>query len=238
MTEVTIKTLPRAEAESTVLLLGLDDAVAVRAMGAAMALPCEVSGAAHLPPETAASFSLGAAMAGGRALTALRLEGVRPSVAHRRSVLQAAMKSLGEVAECDDVASRELWRAVRDVTAFASSRMGADRPIWRISTPPASGAALARAIFGGTACELAYDWAGGLVWVMMLHSVDADAALVRRVVAVHGGHATLVRAGAAARAAGDVFEPQQGGTAALTKRVKESFDPKRVLNPGRMWAGV
>jgi glycolate oxidase FAD binding subunit len=24
----------------------------------------------------------------------------------------------------------------------------------------------------------------------------------------------------------------------LTKRVKESFDPKGVLNPGRMWAGV
>jgi glycolate oxidase FAD binding subunit len=24
----------------------------------------------------------------------------------------------------------------------------------------------------------------------------------------------------------------------LTKRVKESFDPRGVLNPGRMWAGV
>ncbi|MGN6570879.1 MAG: FAD-linked oxidase C-terminal domain-containing protein [Pseudolabrys sp.] len=25
---------------------------------------------------------------------------------------------------------------------------------------------------------------------------------------------------------------------ALSRRVKESFDPKGVLNPGRMWAGV
>jgi glycolate oxidase FAD binding subunit len=40
------------------------------------------------------------------------------------------------------------------------------------------------------------------------------------------------------RAAIDVFEPQSAGLAALTKRVKESFDPNRVLNPGRMWAGV
>ena len=40
------------------------------------------------------------------------------------------------------------------------------------------------------------------------------------------------------RAAVDVFEPQHGALAALTKRVKESFDPKGVLNPGRMWAGV
>ncbi|MGB8525391.1 MAG: FAD-linked oxidase C-terminal domain-containing protein, partial [Rhodoplanes sp.] len=35
-----------------------------------------------------------------------------------------------------------------------------------------------------------------------------------------------------------VFEPQPGPLAALTKRVKESFDPSGVLNPGRMWAGV
>jgi glycolate oxidase FAD binding subunit len=53
-----------------------------------------------------------------------------------------------------------------------------------------------------------------------------------------GGHATLVRASAAVRASVEVFEPETGALAALTKRVKESFDPKGVLNPGRMWAGV
>jgi glycolate oxidase FAD binding subunit len=40
------------------------------------------------------------------------------------------------------------------------------------------------------------------------------------------------------RAALDVFAPEPAGLAALSKRVKESFDPKGVLNPGRMWAGV
>ena len=43
---------------------------------------------------------------------------------------------------------------------------------------------------------------------------------------------------AAVRAAVAVFEPQPGPLAALSKRVKESFDPNGVLNPGRMWAGV
>ena len=36
----------------------------------------------------------------------------------------------------------------------------------------------------------------------------------------------------------DVFAPQDAAVAALTRRVKESFDPKGVLNPGRMWAGT
>ena len=84
-----------------------------------------------------------------------------------------------------------------------------------------------------------YDWGGGLVWIAMPPSADdAGAALVRRAVAAVGGHATLIRAPVAVRAAVDVFEPQPAPLAAVTRRVKESFDPKGVLNPGRMWAGV
>ncbi|HYS48674.1 MAG TPA: glycolate oxidase subunit GlcE, partial [Xanthobacteraceae bacterium] len=67
---------------------------------------------------------------------------------------------------------------------------------------------------------------------------DAGARLVRRAVAASGGHATLVRAAPAVRAAVDVFEPQERGLAALTRRVKESFDPRGVLGPGRMYAGT
>jgi glycolate oxidase FAD binding subunit len=52
------------------------------------------------------------------------------------------------------------------------------------------------------------------------------------------GHALLVRADRAARASAHIFEPLDAGLAALTKRLKESFDPKGVLNPGRMYAGV
>ena len=58
--------------------------------------------------------------------------------------------------------------------------------------------------------------------------------------AVHPERSPLarIRAPAALRAAVDVFEPQAAAVAALTKRVKDNFDPKGVLNPGRMWAGV
>jgi glycolate oxidase FAD binding subunit len=48
----------------------------------------------------------------------------------------------------------------------------------------------------------------------------------------------LIRAPAAVRAAVDVFEPEAPMLSALTRRVREGFDPRGVLNPGRMWAGV
>jgi glycolate oxidase FAD binding subunit len=237
LTEVTVKTLPKPETEATVVMSGLDDATASRAMAAAMGSACEVSGAAHLPAATAARFAMGEAVAAGRALTALRLEGVAPSVAQRQAALLAQLRPLGETATIDDTVSRRLWVAIRDVAAFGASCTGAEQPLWRISTAPAKGHELAAQITSATAAEVLYDWAGGLIWVAT-PATDAAAAAVRAAVRAFGGHATLVRGPAALRAGLDVFEPQEAGLAALTKRVKESFDPRRVLNPGRMWAQV
>ena len=53
-----------------------------------------------------------------------------------------------------------------------------------------------------------------------------------------GGHATLIRAPDAIRASVAVFEPSEGALDALARRVKGSFDPKGILNPGRMQQGV
>ncbi|MGE0715596.1 MAG: 2-hydroxy-acid oxidase, partial [Alphaproteobacteria bacterium] len=49
-----------------------------------------------------------------------------------------------------------------------------------------------------------------------------------------GGHATLVRAPDAVRATVSPFHPQAPGLALLARRVKDQFDPRRILNPGRM----
>jgi glycolate oxidase FAD binding subunit len=238
MTDVTIKVLPAPETEETVLIRGLDPARALAAMTGAMGSSCDVSGAAHLPGGTAARIPVGEIAGAGGAVTALRLEGFLPSVAHRKDMLAALMKPFGDVATVAASVSHALWQAVRDVTPFAASREGGERPLWRLSTAPDRGAELGAMIARQAEAELLYDWAGGLIWLALEPSDDAGAALVRRALASTGGHATLIRAPAALRAAVDVFAPQDTAVAGLTKRVKESFDPRGVLNPGRMWAGV
>ncbi len=47
-----------------------------------------------------------------------------------------------------------------------------------------------------------------------------------------------IRAPTEVRAESTVFQPQAPALAALTRRVKEAFDPKGILNPGRMYRGV
>jgi glycolate oxidase FAD binding subunit len=238
LTDVTLKTLPKPETEETGLLRGLDSAGAVAAMTAAMASPCDVSGAAHLPQDVAA-LTPGAHVRGAAAaVTALRLEGFAASLPHRRSMLEAQLQSFGELAAIGPEASRQLWQAVRDVTPFALNSDGPERPLWRVSIAPGCGPEFAARIANQAEAQMLFDWAGGLVWLQLEASADAGAELVRRELAALGGHATLVRAHSSIRAAVDVFPRQDGALFALTKRVKESFDPRGALNPGRMWAGA
>ena len=212
LTEVTIKVLPTAKTEATLLLFGLSDARAGEAMVLAMNAPVEVSGAAHLPEATAAR----APLKGQMAVTALRLEGFAASVAARVETLAAALKGFGRAEVLDAEHSRQFWAQVREVEAFHRDR----RSLWRISVPPAVGWRIGEAVAG----EALYDWGGGLVWL----ASEADAASVRAAVRALGGHATLYRG------EGPAFEPLEGPLAALTARVKAAFDPKGVLNPGRM----
>ena len=232
MTDITVKVLPKAETEATVLVAGLDDARACTAMAAAMGSSCDVSGAAHLPDHVASWFD---GLPRSEASTVLRLEGFAPSVAHRRETLAGLMKSFGPVALLDEKNSRVLWRSVRNVKPFATDTARA-RPLWRISVAPSRGHEIAAAIT--PAAQMFYDWGGGLIWVTMPLTNEPDATAIRGAVSAVGGHATLIRAPAAVRAAVDVFAPEEPASRALAKRVKESFDPKGMLNPGRMWAGV
>jgi glycolate oxidase FAD binding subunit len=236
MTDVTIKTLPKAETEQTILVLGGDDAVAGKVMAAAMGSYGDASAAAHLPVAVAADVAETASARS--AVTALRVEGVAPSVAQRRSLLEQLLAPFGALASLDEAPSRALWRAIRDVAPFAAKgrRDGAD--IWRISTAPAHGAEIGRALADKAGAETLYDWAGGLVWLALPRSDDAQAPLVHAAVAAAGGHATLIRAPAAVRAKVAVFMPEPTPLAALTQRVRKGFDPQGVLNAGRMWAGV
>jgi glycolate oxidase FAD binding subunit len=233
MTDVTIKTLPKPETEETVIVMGLDDARASKAMTAAMGSSCDVSGAAHLPGHIAYRF-------GGldvqHATTVFRLEGVVPSVRHRKGALIALLRQFGDIAYLGEENSRVLWRSVRNASPFAAEGPSGARSLWRVSTAPAKGFEIASLI--PPSAEMFYDWAGGLIWIAPMPTFDGGAAPVRKAVAALGGHATLIRAPSALRVSVDVFEPQDEGLAALTKRVKESFDPNGVLNPGRMWAGV
>lgn len=228
MAEIIVKTLPRCESEETLLVRDLADDAAAGVMAAAMGSSAEVSGAAHLPYGVA-SRVLGGHL-GKAPATAIRLEGFRVSVDARAAYLARALGRAGPLERLGADESAALWRDVRDVIPFAD---GTERRVWRVSLPPTYGHAFVMALRMQVAADAFYDWQGGLVWLRMDHEAEAD--IVRQTLRRYGGgHATLVRAPLAERLAVPVFEPQPPELRALSQRLKKQFDPKDVLNPGRM----
>ena len=240
MTEVTLKVMPKPESERTLILRGLDDLTANRAMTSALGSPFDVSGAAHLPYQAfrQEAGALAGLSAGGQAVTLLRLEGIAASVAARAGSLGKMLTPFGAVEILQDGNSAAIWSSIRDVAPFAANEALGAWPVWRIVCPPASGGALGQALARDTGGDVIYDWGGGLIWAALPPKPDAQATLVRQRVDAVGGHAMLLRASEPVRRNVDVFHPQPGGLAALGERVRQSFDPKNILNRGRLLRAV
>jgi len=140
----------------------------------------------------------------------LRLAGVPAAVA-------AACERLGgeRVAESD---AAVFWAALREQKAgfFAG-----DLPLWRLSlpsvTPPLDLPGPVLIEWGG-----AQRWMRGAVDAASLHEMAAQA----------GGHATLFRGG---DKTGGVFAPLPPALMEVHRRLKQSFDPYGVFNPGRLY---
>ncbi len=226
---VTVKVMPAAPKTRSVLVFGLEPQRAVAAMSDALNSPWEVSGASYLPANVAKRSGVDYVAGAGASVTAIRVEGTAVSVAARCEALRKGLGAFGPVEELHSLRSIALWREIRDVATLLPDSAKA---MWRVSVAPTDGPAVAANVPGA---DWYLDWGGGLVWLAARPGMDAGAASLRA--AFKEGHATLMRASDTLRGLVPVFQPAATGLAALNKGVKAQFDPRGILNPGRMHAG-
>ena len=138
----------------------------------------------------------------------IRLSGMEQGV-------KSAAASIGGETLAD--ASR-FWQQLREQQlAF----FPAEQPLWRLSVPPAA----APLPLDG---DMLLDWGGAQRWLRSEQAADT----IRRVTGSAGGHASLFRGG---NRSDEVFHPLQPQLLSLHQRLKQTFDPAGILNPGRMY---
>ena len=234
MTEVTFKVVPWPETAATVIYLGLPDNLAIEVLSTAMALPVEVSGAVHLQASVATRLNHPGLRTMNKSVTALRLENFASAVAGRKQRLKEALKVYGKALELDHRETLDFWGELRRLSVMPNR----ETLLWRISTKPTTAPKLVAAIKRYMDVDAFYDWGGSLIWLEVPAAADAGTAEIRRITAIHGGHATLIRAEPAVRAAVEVFQPLSPALERLTRGLKGAFDPAGILNPGRMYANL
>ena len=143
----------------------------------------------------------------------LRLAGARAAVASARGKLGGEPLA--------DATAAEFWTGLREQSA---AFFAGDLPLWRLSLPSVAppldlpGAQL-------------LEWGGAQRWLR----AAADVEQMRQTAARAGGHATLFRGGQGEQRSGGVFTPLQPALMEVHRRLKQSFDPYGVFNPGRLY---
>jgi glycolate oxidase FAD binding subunit len=139
------------------------------------------------------------------------------------AAVSAALAKLGGERLGDDEAG-QVWADLRDQT-HPFFQGGA--PLWRLAVPSTLPSQALEALPGHRLVE----WGGGLRWL----ATHADAQAVRDAASKAGGHATLFRG--TDKSCG-TFHPLPPAMMTLHRRLKLTFDPQGVFNPGRLYAGL
>ena len=211
LTEVAFKVLPKARAQATLVLFGLNYATANEAMADALSSPFEVTGAAHEGQ-------------GESSRTLFRLEGHEQSVLYRRRRLASLLRKFGDFELIADPAeSQRIWDRIRDVRLFA--RDSGD--VWKISVKPTCSPQLVERIKDNMDCQAIFDWGGGLVWMLVPEGTE-----IRPLLGAFKGHATLVRATRDNHSRLGTFERDPLPIRKVGRMLKQQFDPNSLLNPG------
>lgn len=209
MTRITLKVLPRPETTRTLCIPDRSRNETLELLRKGAASPFGVTGAALA--------SNGAAN--------LRLEGREDEIDLRARKVEVHLDSEMNCSRAET--SRVFWAEIRDLSDWV------DKPvIWRINLPRASAGELARRLEDETGGEMMFDWAGARAWLALPQSGPQDA--IREICAALGGKAMLFKAPTDLKAEIPVFHPEPPALASLSSRVRDAFDPERILNPGRM----
>lgn len=109
------------------------------------------------------------------------------------------------------------WQRLRD---HQLSFFESDKTLWRISLPPAT----PKLSFE---YNTLIDWAGAQRWVYSQH----DAEIIRFEIPQYKGHAEAFRH---APEGFPIFQPMEPRLVELHKKLRKTFDPMGIFNPGRL----
>jgi len=181
-------------------------------------------------PLPAVEVTRSLAMDAGSALTWMDQIGNEPypisAMAHADGVLHVRLSGseAGVTAAAREIGGQPArdnswWDGLRD---HRDEFFTDDTPLWRIALPPGTPPL---AVEGKTIL----DWGGTQRWLKS----DADANEIQQVATSLGGHALRFRGGT-----GEPFQPLGDSVRTIHQRLKDAFDPHRILNPGRLYADL
>jgi glycolate oxidase FAD binding subunit len=240
LTEITFKVLPTPEESRTLIIHNQKVEIAAILLDRSTNSSNDISGAVFFPNEPKIHgfktnlekiFKLNDLKYEGSIL-AIRFEGSKSSIDQRINNLIQELKIKNLKLSILEIHQSEIfWNKIKALEFFYNS----NNSIMRIVLPPSESINLIYQFSNKFKYYL--DWGGALMWLEAFELSEEMFESIRRKVVKFGGYVTMIK--------NSEYLPYVENTFTINKdrliiseKIKKSFDPKRILNPGKMYTGV
>jgi len=232
LTELSVKVLPKPQSSKTLIINNPHIKKAIEYLGTALSSSSDPSGGVFYPEQFGQSFTFNDLTHKG-ALTAIRIEGPSNSVDHRIENLSTELGLLkNEYSILESVQTKIFWNKTKNLEIFSNSK----KNLLRIVVPISETLSVLQKL---KPYEINYflDWGGSLIWAELEKISLKILREIKDLTQQHSGYFTIIKVEDDLKASADIFtvDPIKYK---ISEKIKKSFDPKRIFNPGKMYSGI
>ena len=229
ITEINLKVSPIPDFEETFVINNLNYIEAIDIFNKALDSSLEISGACFFSEDNVSFLTLNDVKK-DTSILGLRIQGPKSSVVERIQVLNKMFKDQSTYV-LDTYQTAIFWREVKNLEGYANS----ENFICKISLPITNMENFLKH-FKNLKFKYFLDWGGNIAWCEIYNNSDLDQ--MRIFCLKHDGYLTVIKANDNFRQREDFLTNSNSNLKILSKKLKESFDPKSILNPNKMYLGI
>jgi len=240
LTEITFKVLPKKDSISTLVIYSEDNKVITDLFDQLLSSSNEISGAVYIPNEPNNKnyiknmekiFKFNDLKYEG-SFVAVRIEGSKKSIDERiQDISQELQTNKMKTSILDFYQSKLFWEKINNLELFS----GTKNNLLRAVIPPAESLNLMKYLKNNFKYYI--DWCGSLFWIEVLEEENIQIKEMKETIINLGGYLTIVKKSESLSSDIDLFTINDTRLL-LSQKIKESFDPKKLLNPGKMYRGL
>ncbi len=232
LTEIAIKVLPKPNSSKTLVINNPHLKKGLEYLNLSLSSSSDPSGAVFYPENFRNYFTFNDLVFSGP-ITAIRIEGSTSSIDHRIKKLTKELKVIDdEIAVLSEEQSNIFWNDTKNLKVFSELKQN----LIRIVVPLSKTFDLLNKL---KTFKIKYfiDWGGGLIWAQVDNISSKILNDIKLIVKNESGYLTIIKIEESLKASIDIFtiDPIKHD---ISEKIKRSFDPKRILNPGKMYVGI
>ena len=240
LTEITLKVLPKKDSSKTVIIYPSNFEQIYDFFNKLSSSSSEISGAVFVPEQSKdkdfvtkknSVFKFND-LKSNVSFIAFRVEGDKISIEEKINNLKKELKlSNSDISTLDVYQSEPFWKKVNNLEVFEKT----EHNLIRMVIPPANGSKLCKHLENNH--NYFVDWCGSLFWIEVNNKKEEKIKDLKKMAKDFGGYLTVIKTSSEYDYGEAIFTVDKVRLM-ISEKVKQSFDPKRILNPGKMYRGV